>query len=255
LRRRPNAVGMTPVKKSGSWAVYFVYAPDLMLSSNHHFTLSRLREEGFLVCVVCASPRRCEVPAGLARYCDALYWKALPGFDFSGYTIALEEIALRAPGSDVLVMNDSVFGPFKPLRPLVSGTRWDLTGFTASGRIENHIQSYAFHICAFDQQRLAAMRKTFHRHSCYWDVDGVIRYQEIPMARVAYRTMTVGSLWYSPLHSHDPTLHMPYDMLQHGYPFMKRSLLTKFAHVTQRTSVLDVLKSYGHPAPADQPTT
>jgi len=124
-----------------------------------------------LVVCSCADGRR--MLADLPGPCDALLWKAMPGYDFSACTLALRHLrhlSHPSPGADVIVMNDSVFGPFTPLRPVLEISRWDLTGFTASNELTNHVQSYAFCLRGVTLAR---------------------------MARVAARAMMVGALWVS----------------------------------------------------------
>ena len=115
-------------------------------------------------------------------------------------------------------MNDSVFGPFVPLRPVLDNSRWDLTGFTASGELTNHVQSYAFCL------------------------------RGVTPARVAARSMTVGALWYSDAtRVHNPTLVKPMELLDAGFPFLKRALLTKSSNYIERDLVLERLARHGHP--------
>ena len=90
-------------------------------TTQHRFTLQRLASEDASVMIVCACPPGHPVLDELKRHCDALYWKGTDGFDFSAYAICLNELAQRAPGSDVLMFNDSVLGPFCALAPFVEG--------------------------------------------------------------------------------------------------------------------------------------
>jgi lipopolysaccharide biosynthesis protein len=245
---RPDSLVLKPLVAVGEWAIVFVFAPDQQLQPRHEFTLRRLRDEGFRVAVICATAERGKVPDALNQYCDALYWKDLPGFDFSAYTLALEEAVARIAGSDVLILNDSVFGPLNPLKPLLRQSRWDLTGFTGAKGVENHIQSYAFRFREVDAGKLAAMRQIFPSGYCFNHMGSVVGCQEIPMARIAHRSMRVGSLWFpqSP-NIDDPCLDVPERLLEDGFPFLKRSLLGKFSFFGKRDVALQCLARYGHP--------
>ena len=50
----------------------------------------------------------------------------------------------------------------------------------------------------------------------------MITCQESRMARVASRSMSVGAYWY--LEDGDPTQTAPFELIDAGYPFFKRSL-------------------------------
>lgn len=248
LRWAPQKDVIVPVTPRPSWAAYFVYAPDGRLLPNHHFTLGRLRDMGLSVLAVCATGQRRVVPEGIQAYADALLWKDLPGYDFSAYSFALHQLALHSPGADVMVLNDSVFGPFSDLRPHVLHSRWDLQGFTASSTGENHIQSYAFVVSRLDPQRLRQLGAPFSDRVAYTRAGDVILCQELRFARLASRHMKVGSAWYSDgtLVS-DPMLMRPVELCREGFPFVKKSLLGKFACFQPLGRIRDLLAGFGHP--------
>ena len=160
-RRRPPSVMLLEVPPRPVWAFYFSYALDGVLGDVQRFSLERLRDQGFAVLVVQAAAAPGLVDAGLLRYADALYWKGLAGYDFSAYTLGLEAIARHSPDADPLVLDDSVFGPFADQRPMLQSTPWELTGFTASGKSENHMQSCAFLLKNLTPQRLRRSRMVF----------------------------------------------------------------------------------------------
>ncbi len=233
---------------AGDWTLYFIYAPDGELAAAHRFTLDRLRALGRRLLVVCAAPGPDGVPAELDGLADALAWKALPGFDFSGYRVGLDLLARHVPGCDVLVLNDSSFGPLADLGPWLARARWDLTGFTATPNIENHIQSYAFHLRAVTPARLDALSSVLmpaHAYDAFWPV---VLNQETRLARVASRSMSVGALCYVDTASApDPTLQLALELVRAGFPFLKRSLCGKLAHLADRAAIEAVLRAAGHP--------
>jgi lipopolysaccharide biosynthesis protein len=172
----------------------------------------------------------------------------LAGFDFSAYRIALEEIAARSPGADVIVMNDSNFGPFTDLRPFLAASAWALTGFTASTEFKNHIQSYAFIMRDVTSSRLRSLRTVLFPWIVFDRWDLVIEFQELRLARIAARHMPVGAFWFADQSlSYNPTLIRPFDLLAAGHPFLKRSLLTKHSSYQSVGDVRDALRSRGHP--------
>jgi len=249
-RQRPAHQVLKPINPRDRWTVYFVFTPDGRLGPHHLFTLSRLKDLPGGLFIVCATTSPQKVPAELFDYADALYWKDTPGYDFSAYTLALEAISERSSGATTLVLNDSMFGPFSDLDAFVRASRWEFTGFTASRLNENHVQSYAFIIRNVTPQRMLDLRDVLYEHKAYNDVDAVISCQETRMARVAARSMTTGAFVYSDGASiDDPCLRMPFEMLDAGFPFMKRSLLGKMAQFQDRDQVLHYLSVNNHPIP------
>jgi lipopolysaccharide biosynthesis protein len=248
LRRAPRTEVLVPVTQRPAWAAYFVYAPQEQLLPNHLFTLGRLRDMGLSILVVCATARRGVVPDGLRAYADALLWKDLPGYDFSAYAFALHELARHSPGANVMILNDSVFGPFSDLRPHVLHSRWDLQGFTASSTGENHIQSYAFVVSRLDSERLQHLGAPFSDRIAYTRAGDVILCQELRFARLASLRMKVGSAWYSDgMQVSDPMLMRPVELCREGFPFVKKSLMGKFACFQPEGRIRDLLAEFGHP--------
>lgn len=237
-----------PVTAQPRWVVYFIYLPQGQLTASHCYTLGRLRALGHPLLVVCACPSEQHLPPELSALCDALYWKALSGYDFSAYKLALHAIARSSSGADVFVMNDSVYGPLADLAPFIDQAPWDLTGFTASSQIENHIQSYAFVLKGVTWWRLTSLWSVFLPVVAFSRPFDVIEYQETRFAKVAARCMTVGAYWYADTGViEDPTLVHPLAMLDAGLPFLKKSLLGKHARFAHPQEIESALLRCGHP--------
>jgi lipopolysaccharide biosynthesis protein len=248
LRRavpRPQSVVVKAAQPNARWALYFIYAPEGQLLPVHRFTLARLRDEGFAILAVCAGTARADVPQGIATYADAICWKAPGGYDFSAYAIGLELLARHSPGANVLVLNDSVLGPFHALRRYVDRVEWNFTGFTASGVIENHVQSYAFVVADVTPAKVRRMWPVLFPYLAFDGRADVIFCQETRLARIVSRQMSTGSLWYYP--AGDLTLLAPLELLDEDFPFVKRSLLTDRYPVTDRPRLVERLARLGHP--------
>ena len=240
-------------RTSPAWTLYFVYAPDGTISDAHRFTLARLDAMNRKLLIVCAAPTAQEVPAELADQADALIWKGLSGYDFSAYAAGLRHLAHQSRHADVLVLNDLIYGPFTDLAPLIARARWDLTGFTASTYQQNHIQSYAFLLRDVTPWRLRALWLVMAPGLAFDDIVSVINFQELRLAEVASRHMSVGSLWYaSDVENTDPTLFTAEALLDQGFPFIKKSALGKKRRLTGdaiATRLEARLAAFGHPAP------
>ncbi|MCY7315897.1 MAG: hypothetical protein LH480_09820 [Rubrivivax sp.] len=240
----PASRVLKPVLAAPRWLAYFVYLPDGQLLPQHHFTLRRLREHGLPLLVIAASPSPDQVPPELHTAADALAWKALPGYDFSAYRLIWSLLAEHSPGADVLLLNDSVLGPFSDLTPFIDRARWSLTGFTASAEYGNHVQSYAMVLRDVRPSLLKALTPLFRFGRCLQSFDDVVLAQEVQLSRVMARTISVGSLWWSPGNA---TLEQPFALLDQGYPFLKRALIDKHRAKQDERLVRARLKKAGHP--------
>jgi len=233
----------------GRWLIYFMYLPQGQMSDQHRFTLDRLAPEEARTMIVCACPPAHPILKELERDCDALLWKSTEGFDFSGYAVGLTELAQQAPGSDVLVFNDSMLGPFTPLTPFIAHAPWRLTGLSATALEENHLQSFAFVIKNLTLGVMRALAPVLSTKWRYDTSDPVILLQETLLARIANRHMSVGAYWYTDGSRYlDLSLNCPELLIDSGFPLLKRSLFTKFSQVFQNPGDMrTLLDRLGHP--------
>lgn len=229
------------------WQIYFMFLRDGVCTDVHEYTLKQLKSSDMPVLVVCAAPGPEDVPETVRSYADALYWKGLDGYDFSGYTVGLHAIAEHSPGADVVVLNDSIFGPFNTLDAYVDRAQWDLTGFTADAGGENHIQSSSFILKKLTPDRLHQLKLIFNPDRSWQKNRDVIICQELRLARVASKSMSVGAFLYYPSNRVDPTLSYPSELIDHGHPFLKKSLLTKHTWSGNSDFAVQYLKQVGHP--------
>lgn len=249
-RRRgfPASATIAAPFPAARWRLYFMYLPDGRIGAAHRYTLARLRTQGARLLVVVASPGRdAALEAELVGLADALIWKELAGFDFSAYALGIAAIARRSPGASLFAMNDSVLGPFGDLDRLLARARWDLTGLTASSRIENHIQSYAFHLASVTPRTLDALRPVLSQRHAYDRYADVIYAQETRLARIAARRLSVGALWYTDHPLGDPSLYAATTLLDEGYPFIKRKLLSEHRRLYPAGRIEAILRLHDHP--------
>ena len=254
--RAPAWKVLTPPSAEGPWLLYFMFLPDGQLSAQHRFTLERLAAEDARLMIVCTCPPAHPVLEVLKNHADALYWKAMEGFDFSAYAIGLAELARHVPGSDVMLLNDSMLGPFSPLTPFIQQSPWRLAGLSASSMEENHLQSFALIVRQLDASFLEAVAPVVSTDWCYNASAPVILLQETRLARVASGQMTVGAFWYSDGSTYqDLCLNCPEQMLEAGFPLLKRSLFGKFARRFQDPAAMSaLLQRLGHPEMPDVST-
>lgn len=246
----PAWKALVPAGPRQRWLAYFIYLTDGQLTAGQRFTLDHLSREDASVMVICACPEHHPVFEELRPLCQALYWKAEGGWDFSAYAVALSELARLSPGADVLVMNDSVYGPFKPLVPFMDAAPWRFTGFTGNSLEENHVQSYAFVVKAIDAALMQALAPAMSTVWAYNAADPVILHQETRLARVLAPHFSVGAFWFGDnIKKPDLCLFYPRELVVAGFPFVKRSLVGKFAESFQKPEeVRALLESLGHPS-------
>ncbi len=246
LRSRPLPASQVikAVRPAPRWIAYFVYLPQGQLLPQHHFTLQRLREQGLPLLIVAATPQPGDVPQTLHGAADALAWKDLPGYDFSAYRLALDLLAQQSPGADVLLFNDSVLGPFTRLAPFIDDAPWSVTGFTATAEYGNHLQSYALVLRDLRPTFMKALAPLFRFNRCLQAFEDVVLAQELQLARVLARKVSVGSHWFTP---ENATLARPFELLDQGYPFIKRALLDKHRDKQDERKVAECLARLGHP--------
>lgn len=230
------------------WNLYFMYLPDGRIRPAHRYTLERLRSDGDRLLVVFAAPERdAALERELVTLSDALIWKALDGFDFSAYALGLAAVARFSPGASLFVMNDSVLGPFGDAAALLAASSWELAGLTASNRIENHLQSYAFRLSSVTEETLAALRPVLSTQTAYDAYRDVIYCQETRLSRIAARTLSVGALWYTAHPMGDPSIYAAATLLDEGFPVIKRKLLGEHRTLCPTDQVRTILRRHGHP--------
>lgn len=244
----PRSQMLKPVFPGARWTLCFIYLPSGGLAEAQRLLLSRIKAMNRHLLIVCAAPEPNSIPAELVGMADALYWKALNGFDFSAYAVGLHAIADASPGAEVFVLNDSNFGPFYDLTPLLDAATWDLTGFSGSYQFERHVQSFAFLIRDVTRARMRHLRSIFPASFSYNDIMPVVMCFETRFARVASRCMTVGSFWFGPNDGKDPSIAHALALLDQGYPFLKRGLLGKHRGMQDEHKIRDVLVSGGFSA-------
>jgi len=259
------------VRPAERWNCLFLFCPTGTLDSVQLILLREVRQLHGKLLVVVALPSGVTAPSELA-IADALVEKGLAGFDFSAYRIALAQVADHSPGALVYLQNDSVFGPVAALDEMIESAPWDLTGFIANPVLENHVSSFAFVVRAVTPDRLAALSPALPALRSYDRFTDVVAMQETKLARVAARHMRVGSYWYIgdvppepslsgstwrritrqsisvPLDlSADPMLGMPLELHRQGFPFVKRSLFSKFAGSPDAAAIGAMLSERGWP--------
>lgn len=135
----------------------------------------------------------------LMALCAGIIIRGNVGYDFGGWRDAIETLDLPRPGTkEIIIANDSVFGPFHPLDQTLSRLDYakaDVWGLTDSWQQRYHLQSYfvafgsrAIHAPAFREfwtSVLPAPSKAF-----------IIRKYEIGMTQAILQSgLRVSAVW------------------------------------------------------------
>ncbi|MEL6420327.1 MAG: hypothetical protein AAFQ55_17115 [Pseudomonadota bacterium] len=234
---------------SPRWALYFCYLPQGVPEPNHVFTISKLKAEGFAVLVVCAAPDRSDAVKFDALGVDGLIWKELRGYDFSGYTAGLSALAAQCGDIDLLVLNDSILGPFHAVRPLFESSPWDFTGLVGSYAVENHVVSFCFYFQGFNARVLEALGTVFLRRFSFDAQGPVSLLQETRLSRRAQRICSVGHI-ISPAPDDPlfyPIIGNPKGLVDAGFPFMKKSIFGRLSGEFDQTFYRSSIEELEHP--------
>jgi lipopolysaccharide biosynthesis protein len=120
--------------------------------------------------------------AFLKQHCSAILIRRNIGYDFGAWRDALDTLGLpRAETRAIYLVNDSVYGPFCDLQPLLSAVdfdRADLWGATESWQHRYHLQSF-FLVCGENAIRSKAWRRFWRSVRPIPCKDWVIRHCEI----------------------------------------------------------------------------
>jgi Rhamnan synthesis protein F len=126
----------------------------------------------------------------LKRHCAAILIRRNVGYDFGAWRDALDTLSLpRAETRAIFLVNDSVYGPFKDLKPLLSAIdfeRADLWGATESWQHRYHLQSF-FLGCGEAVIRGEAWREFWRSVRPVPSKDWIIRHCEIGFTRTMVR--------------------------------------------------------------------
>ena len=199
--------------------------------------LQELDSSGFETVLVSAA----QVPGKLVRECPwAPGEAAMPerttvlrrvnvGYDFGSWASALAAFPGVSGASRVLLVNDSLIGPFGPLNELLEdfevapGFVW---GALAANYPDPHLQSF---LVGYKEQVLRAtpLRSFWSEVRVESGKNKVIRYGELGLSAVL-RDSGLG--WGAAItpprdFEQNPALHAPLSLLRQGFPFLKRGVV------------------------------
>lgn len=153
------------------------------------------------------------------------------GYDFGSWATALHRYPAIGEASRVLLINDSLAGPFAPIDHLLERfdrTAADVWGMTDTTQFTHHLQSYClgFKAGCLREGPLASFWRNVGAEPSR---DDVIWRSEIGLARLLARERFVTDAaiphWRVVSDGQNPTIIGWRRLLDNGFPFVKRQLL------------------------------
>jgi lipopolysaccharide biosynthesis protein len=214
-------------------AVLVQWGPDNRLSRSVSELANNLVSHDYPVVLVSASdgPEPMEWPGDVPENVTVLR-RSNVGYDFGSWAVALDRYPAIAAADQVLLVNDSLAGPFAPIDHLFKmfdATDADVWGLTDSSQLgTHHLQSYCMgfkHGCLQEPP----LAKFWHDICIEPTRDDIIHRYEIGLSRLLHREhFSVDAAFR---HSQvvrggdNPTIHGWRQLLDLGLPFVKRQLL------------------------------
>lgn len=135
----------TPPENSSAWCVFSHYDPNGRVEPYVLQYLAELKRCGLAVVLVSTSASLDEASVrALEEVVVATVLRANIGYDFGSYKVGIDHLRQRdIQPQQLLLTNDSVFGPFYPLAQVFKDARaHDLYGLTDSYDFHHHLQSF-----------------------------------------------------------------------------------------------------------------
>lgn len=203
------------------------------------YYLAELQKAGFSIVFVSTSVLNESCVSRLSQYAFIIMERENKCPDFGSWKAGLSMLNWGKKLNSVLLVNDSVFGPFFDLGNIISSmkNRYDVWGMTDSYEIEYHLQSYFLYF-----NKAAIVSEVFTKFWKKVDLSSskeeVIYKYEIGLSSLFSRSnlnlgayASIDILSKSAVHGHkiiNPTLVFWKLLIKtHQFPFLKRELIIK----------------------------
>lgn len=206
-------------------------------SNSNHATESvsklicELQVNNFQVIVVSTSPSTEDLTFNSVNTDElVVIRKNNSGYDFGSWAVAIDQIPEIHHSQEVLLLNDSVLGPFTSIQTIIENLRnspYDVTGLTDSLEIRYHIQSYWMHFKNASLSTIELMEfwksitvQKSHRSVTEEYEIGLTRTAQLSGLKVGalFPWNLVGNYW------ENSTIDNWAQLINLGFPFVKRKL-------------------------------
>jgi hypothetical protein len=149
------------------------------------------------------------------------------GYDFGSWSIALQALPEIRFANEVILVNDSLIGPFLNLKELLDemkGSSFDITGLTDSLAFEHHVQSYMMHFKndSLSDDAIWSFWRDIKHHD---EKNAVIQTYELGLSRLAFENgISVGALFpfnITPDRKGASSKLNALSLIESGFPFVK----------------------------------
>lgn len=143
---RQHSPGSDPLPKSKLAAVYVHFDRDGQVDDYVVHQVRALADAGFRITFVSNAPTFPDSSRfRIAPFCKDIIWRFNTGYDFGAYKDGIASITNLGQLNGLLLMNDSIYGPFRQLRDVVSrldGSTADFWGIADSFEYRHHVQTF-----------------------------------------------------------------------------------------------------------------
>jgi glycosyltransferase involved in cell wall biosynthesis len=195
------------------------------------YYLNALKAEGFKIVLITSSKTlSAESLAAAREICAAVVQRENRGFDFAGWALAMEAFPTIADARELLITNDSIYGPMRSLDVVFKTMRdrpCDFWGLTESLEIMRHLQSYfiLFNRAAI---KASAFRTFWSSVRALSNKSDIINKYEVQLTPALNDAGLVADAFIPSKSQREicnPTLAPWRSLLQDGFPFVKVQLL------------------------------
>lgn len=184
---RKHLVGDDPVRSSEKSAIFVHFDAQGLVHDYVVHQLGQLLDAGFRITFVSNAPIFPDASQILVRpFCKEIIWRYNTGYDFGAYKDGIASLGNLQPIETLVLMNDSVYGPFWGLGETLSAIdrkKYDFWGIVDSWeRRRHHLQT--FFVVFFAGALSSSAFKTFWRRYPYVNnKNWVIRNGEIRLSQ------------------------------------------------------------------------
>jgi len=234
-------------------AVVASYGTDSRVSLSLSWMVARLEEAGYAVVVVRASDDTEPLDWSRGPANDAIVVrKPNIGYDFGSWATGLEMFPAIRSKPFVIITNDSLVGPFASLEPMVAdfeSSVFDVWGGTFTGQYMPHLQSFllGFRGGVLADADLKHFWQNLPEQATKFDI---IDKYELGLSRLLQGEGYVTGAWFDyelvVHYTQNPTIQGWKGLLDLGFPFVKRELVTNPGIVADGSAVPELVQEkYG----------
>jgi len=230
-------------------AVVASYGPDSRVSLSLSWMVARLEEQGYSVVVVRASDDTAPLDWSRGPENDAIVIrKPNIGYDFGSWATGLEMFPQIRSKPYVIITNDSLVGPFSSLGPMVDdfeSSYFDVWGGTWTAQYMPHLQSFllGFRNGVLDDPAVKYFWRNLPEQAAKFDI---IDKYELGLSRLLHGEGFVTGAWFDyelvVQYTQNPTIIGWRGLLDLGFPFVKRELVTNPSIVADGSEVPAVVQ-------------